>query len=113
MAPELGSKICLDEHVQTRATQESAYSRKYKFILKLAFLLPLIPIVSYNLYGIFRPLNELLCSGSSSQLAVLLAQEFAYLLFTNIVIEQITCSMPLHPKINRNPLKTSRFAKKR
>ena len=61
----------------------------------------------YNLDGIFRPLNEPLCSGGSSQLTVLLAQEFAYLLFTNIVIVQIPYSMLYTIKlteIHLNPL---------
>ena len=76
-------------------------------------------MISYSMDGIFRPLNEPLCSGSSggssqlSQLIVLLAQEYAYRLFTNIVKVQIPCTLALQIKNNRNPLKASRFAKKR
>ena len=62
-------------------------------------------MISYNLDGIFRPLNETLCSGGPSQLTVLLAQEFAYLLFTNIVKVQITCSMLYTIKLTEIHLK--------
>ena len=57
-------------------------------------------------------LNERLCSGGSSQLTVLLAQEFAYLLFTNMVIVKIlavcdTCRVFYTIKLTEIHLKLS------
>ena len=69
-------------------------------------------MISYNLDSIFRPLNEPLCSGGSSQLIVLLAQGFAYL-FLQTCDSTNNLLYALVNKINRNPLKASQFAKKR
>ena len=62
-------------------------------------------MISYNLDSVFRPLNEPLYSGGSSQLTVSQAQEFAYLLFTNIVIVQISCSKLYNIKLTEIHLK--------
>ena len=60
--------------------------------------------MDYNV-SLSSPLNVPLCSGGSFQLSVLLAQEFAYLLFTNIVTVQITFSMRYSVKLTEIHLK--------